>query len=100
MSVMTTLRVSGDGNKLEEYAARDKSVFNEVSERAKAHGCIHHAFYASDDEILVVDEWPDEASFQAFFSASPEIPGVMADLGVTSQPTITFWRRLESRDDF
>ena len=59
---------------------------------------ISHHFFGSDNEVLVVDEWPDEASFQAFFDASPEIGGIMAAAGVTTPPTIEFWRPLEVDD--
>ena len=50
-------------------------------------------------KVLVVDEWPSAEAFQAFFDASPEIRGVMERAGVTSQPEIVFWRKLDTNDD-
>lgn len=47
----------------------------------------------------MVDEWPSAEAFQAFFDASPEIRGVMERAGVTSQPEIVFWRKLDTNDD-
>ena len=56
-------------------------------------------FYASDNELMVVDEWPNEDAFQAFFDASPAISSVVQDSGATSRPTITLWRKLDTRDE-
>jgi hypothetical protein len=50
-------------------------------------------------EVLVVDEWPDEASFQAFFAASPEIQDVIAAAGPSGPPEITFWTKLDTGDE-
>ena len=48
----------------------------------------------------VVDEWPDEQSFQAFFEeAGPRIEQMMGAAGVTSEPSIEFWRHLDVGDD-
>ncbi len=98
MSVLMTLRVTGDPKKLEEFAEGD-SPLNKIRDRAVDLGCTSHHFYGTDDEIMVVDEWADEASFHAFFDASPEIKDVMGAAGVTAQPEIKIWRKLETRDD-
>jgi quinol monooxygenase YgiN len=95
MSVLMTLRVAGDAKAIEAF---DQAMLDTVVKRAKEHGLIKHRFFGSDTEVLVVDEWPDEASFQAFFDSSPEVGEMMAAAGVTSQPTIEFWRPLDLDD--
>lgn len=95
MSVLMTMRITGDPTKLE---AQDSATMAQISARAKEHGLTYHRFFGTDKEILVVDEWPDEASFKAFFDASPEIPELMAQAGVTSQPETVFWRELDTGD--
>jgi hypothetical protein len=95
MSVLMTLRVSGNPKAIE---AIDPDLLQTVAARGREYGAIKHRFYGSDDEILVVDEWPDEASFQAFFDASPEITSFMADAGVTDAPKVDFWRALDVDD--
>lgn len=95
MSVLMTLRVTGDPKAVE---ATDQAMLDTLVERAKEHGLISHHFFGSDNEVLVVDEWPDEESFKAFFDSSPEIGGLMAAAGVTSQPTVEFWRPLDVND--
>ena len=46
---------------------------------------------------MAVDEWPDQESFQAFMEqAQPDIRPVMEAAGVTSQPSVTVWRTLDT----
>ena len=100
MSVLVTLRVRGDSQALEARAAANPAGMQAILEKAKPHGLISHRFYASGDELLVIDEWETEDGFRKFFAETTEIPGLMAEVGVTSEPEITFWRKLETHDDF
>jgi hypothetical protein len=87
-----TVRVSGDPKGVEAY---DQAAIQAVADRGKAAGAIRHRFFTNGSEVLVVDEWPDRETFQAFFDTETEIPQVMAAAGVTSQPTIEFWDRMD-----
>ncbi|MGH3496453.1 MAG: hypothetical protein ACRDP1_03195 [Nocardioidaceae bacterium] len=94
-----TLRVEGDGAALEKMAADNTAMFQKVVDLAKSHGVTWHRFYASDNEILVVDEWPDQESFTRFYEASKsDIGTFMGSAGVTTEPTITCWRELDTHD--
>jgi hypothetical protein len=100
MSVIMTLRVKGDPEKLESIAADDPRRMRDIADRAEAHGAIAHRFYGGEGQILVIDEWPDAESFQAFYEESTsEIERLMGDAGVTSEPEVNFWRKLESHDE-
>ncbi|MFI5697519.1 hypothetical protein ACIA58_37020 [Kribbella sp. NPDC051586] len=100
MSVLMTLRVTGDPTAMEKLGADNGALFQGVIADASSRGLISHHFYGSDTEILVVDEWPDEASFHAFFQHSgQQIQEMMASAGVTAQPQPEFWRHLEVGDD-
>ena len=99
MAILMTLKVPADSDKLLQYSKDNPDVLPNIVERAKTHGVISHRFYASGGDLLVVDEWPDEASFQAFFEASPEIQDVMAAAGASAQPEITFWTKLDTGDE-
>ena len=101
MSVIMTFRVKGDPAELERRAASSPDTLSGISGRAREHGLIAHRFYGSDDgQILVVDEWPDADSFQRFFEAMrSEIEPLMQEVGVTTEPEITFWRKLETNDE-
>jgi hypothetical protein len=100
MSVIVTVSMSGDPAQLEAEAAANPDRIGGILERAKQHGLIAHRFYGSDGRIMVVDEWPDQDSFQGFFDeASGDIQAMMGAAGVTSEPEVTFWRKLETNDD-
>ena len=101
MSVIMTLRANGEPAELERRAAGNSDAMRAISDRAKEHGLIAHRFYGSDDgHIMAVDEWPDADSFRAFFEEmQSEIQPLMREVGVTAEPEVTFWRRLESHDE-
>ena len=100
MSVFMTLRAKGDPAKLEKLAANEPGRIAAISSDAKNYGLIGHRFYGSDaGEILVVDEWPDAESFQKFFAAHQgDIGPMMAEVGATAPPEITFYRELDTHD--
>jgi hypothetical protein len=101
MSVIITLRMQGDPAALERIAADDPDRLRNIADRAKEAGVIAHRFYGAEDgEILIVDEWPDAESFQGFFSAqSGDIQPLMDEAGVTSEPRVMVWRKLETGDE-
>ena len=99
MSVLMTLRVKGDPTQLEHIRDVEPDAFTKVAAAGKAAGATYHRFYATKDEILVIDEWPSEEAFHTFFASQPDIPKFMAEAGVTTEPTITFYRKLDLGDD-
>jgi hypothetical protein len=101
MSVIVILRIPGNPVDLERYAAGPGGeVMRRIAEVAKAAGAVRHSFAGSDNEMLVVDEWPDEQSFQAFFAGQPEIADVMRDGGAQGPPEISIYRKLSTPDRF
>jgi quinol monooxygenase YgiN len=102
MSVIMTLQVAGDPAKVEEYAAANEERMQEILEAAKGHGLLAHRFYGTDDgKIMVVDEWPDAESFEAFFAEQQEqINPIMEAAGAAGEPEVNFWRRLEAHDEY
>lgn len=101
MSVIMTLRMKGDPKRLEEIAGQDPDRVRSIVDGAKEHGVLAHRFYGSNDgQIMVIDEWPDEQSFQAFFAEqAPSIQPLMQDTGVEGEPEVTFWHKLETHDE-
>jgi hypothetical protein len=50
---------------------------------------------------MAIDEWPDAESFQAFMQeAQADIGPIMEAAGVTSEPSVGVWRKLETNDEF
>jgi len=101
MSVYMMLQVNGDPKRLQEVMA-DRSRWEAINDRALATGAIHHQFLVSPDggTIAVFDEWESEDGFNTFFNSSPEIPQLMAAAGVTSEPTVAFWHKMDTPDAF
>ena len=99
MSVIMTLRFSGDPDKVEQIAAEKADVIRGISERAVAAGVIAHRFYGSEGQVMIIDEWPDPASFQRFYEAEQAAIGPLMQQVATSEPEITFWRKLETGDE-
>jgi hypothetical protein len=101
MSVYVLLQVNGDPKRLQAVMA-DRSRWDAINDRATANGAIHHQFLVSPDggTIAVLDEWETPEGFTRFFESSPEIPQIMAGAGVTSEPKIAFWNKLETPDAF
>jgi hypothetical protein len=99
MSVIVTMRVSGDPAAFEKQVAAQAEAVGRIMDVAMRHGLIAHRWYGQAGEFMAVDEWPDAESFQTFFDeAQPDIGPVMEAAGVTSPPNVTIWRTLETND--
>jgi quinol monooxygenase YgiN len=100
MSVIMTAWVQGDPKKLEEYAAANRDEMRTTLDSAKSHGVIAHRFYGSDGQIMVIDEWPDEQSFQSFFEENSDRIGPMFQAaGAAGEPGVNIWHKLDTGDD-
>jgi quinol monooxygenase YgiN len=101
MSVIMTAWVQGDPQKLEEFASANRDEMREVLEAAKSHGLIAHRFYGANGQIMVIDEWPDEQSFQSFFEENQGRIGPMFEAaGAPGEPGINYWHKLDTGDEF
>ena len=100
MSVIMALRLKGDAAKFEEYAKAHPEMA-EIKDDAVERGVIAHRFFGSvnGDEVIVVDEWPDPESFQAFFSENEQRVGeLMQGAGLAPAGDPEFWRVLDTPD--
>jgi hypothetical protein len=92
MSVYVTLKVQADPAAFEAAAVEHADAIGRIMAVAQSKGLIGHRWLAGDGLVMAVDEWPDAASFQAFFDeAGPEIGPFMAAAGVTEPPESTVW---------
>ena len=67
MSVLVTMRVSGDTEQFRGFVETDGDFMRRLGEEAKAQGAIHHRFGVGDGFVMVVDEWESADAFQRFF---------------------------------
>jgi hypothetical protein len=100
MSVLVTMRVSGDTDKFREFVAREPDRLRKIADAARASGCIHHRFGVGDGYVVVVDEWETADAFQQFFKTNPDIPDVMRDAGAQGEPEFDFTDAVETADQF
>ena len=101
MSVIMTMQLRADPDRLEAYAAENAATMQALADKAKSYGVIAHRFYGTaDGQVMVVDEWPDAESFERFFTEmGPQIGPMMEAVGVTDEPSPMFWHKLETHDD-
>jgi hypothetical protein len=100
MSVVMILRVKADAAALETFAGANAELMKGIADAGRAAGATRHCFAAGDGDVLVIDEWPDEATFQKFFESQPDIPRIMQAAGAQGAPQISFYRKLNTPDEF
>jgi hypothetical protein len=101
MSTIVILRIPGNPADLERYAAGPGGdVMRQIALAGKAAGAIHHSFAGGSNEVLVIDEWPDQESFEKFFAGETDIADVMRDGGAQGPPEMSFYRKLNTPDQF
>ncbi len=97
--VLMIMRAPADGAKLEEMSKRTPNPFEQVRDKATATGGIRrHRVFATDTEVIVVDEWDSPEQFQKFMSETQELGQVFAEVGLTGQPDIMFAREIDLGD--
>jgi heme-degrading monooxygenase HmoA len=101
MSVIMVQEIAADPNGLEQFASTNKETVQAILEAAKNHGLIAHRFYRSEDgrKLLVLDEWPDRKSFEAFAEEqASQIEPMFEAARATEISEPTFWRELTTHD--
>jgi hypothetical protein len=102
MSVLMMLRIPMDPDRFEQASAEHAETMKGIAGRGRERGAIHHAFYAGDNEVIVVDEWDSAENFEAFFESEQDaIGGLMQAMNAEGQPGApAFHRRLDTPDAF
>jgi quinol monooxygenase YgiN len=98
--VIMVLRLKCDPDALERFASANTELMDGLSAAARRLGSARHAFAAGDGEVIVIDEWPDEAAFQEFFDSQPDVHRIMEAAGAQGPPEVTFYRRLDTPGQF
>ena len=99
MSVIMMLRLNADPDALERYAQENPEQSSTRDHRGREEqGRDPPLFFAVDgDEVIAIDEWPDEESFQGFFEGQQDIPKVMQAAGAQGEPEVEFYRGCSRR---
>lgn len=53
-----------------------------------------------EKELVVIDEWPNEASFHTFFSEAPRMHEFLSGTGLSSDPVVSIHQTVEAPGTF
>jgi quinol monooxygenase YgiN len=79
VSVIVTIWFMADPDRVEQVAQENSDQIGAIADRAKEAGVIAHRFYGSEGQVMVIDEWPDEQSFQGFFDSQQDAIGPLME---------------------
>jgi hypothetical protein len=100
MSVLVTMKVTGDTGAFQKALSERDSEFKEIGDRAQGAGAIHHRFGIGDGFVLVVDEWETAEKFEEFFN-DPELQAFIGTVGGNpTAPEITMTEAVSPPDEF
>jgi hypothetical protein len=100
MSVLVTVKLTGDTDTFQNALAERGSEFKEFGVRAQGVGAVHHRFGIGEGFVLVVDEWESAQQFEQFFS-NPELQAFIGTVGGNpTPPEITVTEAVSSPDEF
>ena len=100
MAVIVVGKMNAEPATIKKLWADRKADFEGVAKEAKAAGALHHRWGFGDGFITIIDEWPDAASFEKFFSSNATIPSLMQAGGVQGPPDFTIVEAVEGPDQF
>src|SRR5262245_44001105 len=87
MSVIVIGHMTADPANVEALWRDRRADFEKVAAAAREVGAIHHQWAFGENEVVIIDEWPDAASFEEFFKSQPTIAELMQAGGVQGAPT-------------
>jgi hypothetical protein len=100
MSVIVIGRMTVDPANVEKLWSDRQADFEGIAVAAKDAGAIHHRWAFGDGEVMIIDEWPDATSFQAFFESQALIADLMQAAGVQGPPQFDIYESKEGPDQF
>jgi hypothetical protein len=101
MSVVVIVRFpSGAPGKAVEWARAHSDIPEEITAHAKTLGQIGHRILVGDKELVVIDEWPDEESFNTFFSGAPRMDEFLSGAGLSAGPVVSVLQAVDAPGTF
>ena len=102
MSVVVIVKFPGARtDRFKEVYDRNVEVMKAISAEGRSKGALHHQFVEDENgEVTVIDEWGSVAEFEAFFGTQEDIQKIVADMGLTGQPSTISYQVLDTPDRF
>lgn len=90
MSVIVIVRCSvSDVNKAAEWVKAHAEVPEDITAYGKSLGQIGHRVTTDGKDLVVIDEWPDADTFNAFFAGAQRMGEFISGAGVLGDPEVT-----------
>src|SRR3954449_8294542 len=93
--VIARIKVGDDVKELQQKYGSDLTATLERT--GLPEGVLRHRTYATDGEVIVVDEWERPEQFQAWMN-NPEVQRLFATIGA-GQPEVTFAEQITLGDE-
>ena len=94
MSIVVTVTIkNADHDKFRHVDQEHPELRRQLFGYLKKHGNISHTRLIRDDEVLDIDEWESEESFQAFLAEASGVIAEIARLRGTAAPQDTVWHK-------
>jgi len=100
MSVIVIGHMTVEPGRVEKLWDERKADFETIAREARAAGALRHEWGFGSDYVVIIDEWPDAASFQSFFDSQPLIAQLMQEAGVKGPPTFEVLESKAAPDQF
>ena len=100
MSVIVVGKLQADPASIQKLWKDREADFKAVRKEAEAAGALHHRWGIGDGFVMLIDEWPDAASFEKFFNGNATIPQLMQQAGVQGPPEFTIVEAATGPDEF
>ncbi len=102
MSVIVVVKFPGAHvDRFKEVYARHADTMAAISAEGRSKGAIHHLFAQDENgDVLAIDEWGSMAEFEGFFGAQEDIKKIIAEVGLSGQPSAVSYQVFETSDRF
>jgi quinol monooxygenase YgiN len=100
MSVIVIGHMTVEPGNVTKLWEERKADFEAVRTDAEAAGALHHRWAFGENEVVIIDEWPDAESFEKFFGSHTVIPQLMQAAGVEGPPTFEILEAKAGPDEF
>ena len=101
MSVFVIVRCTvTDLGKALEWGRANGQIAEDITAYGKSLGQIGHRMLTDGTDLVVIDEWPDAATFDKFFATAPGMGEFLSGAGVAGNPEVTMLDAVEMAGQF
>jgi hypothetical protein len=80
---------------------RHAEMMKGIAADGRSKGAVHHQFAEDENgDVMAMDEWGSMEEFESFFGPRKTSSKVVAEVGLTGQPSTVSYRILETADRF